>query len=41
VEKIEGHLMAGEPKEAWQILKGRYKATTNHAPKGSKMSLAT
>jgi hypothetical protein len=39
-EKIEGHLTAGEPKEAWQSLKGWYKAATNHAPKASKMSLA-
>jgi hypothetical protein len=39
-EKIEGHLVAGEPKEAWQSLKGWYKAATNCAPKASKMSLA-
>ncbi len=40
VEIIEGHLMAGEPKEALQSLKGWYKVATNHAPKASKMSLA-
>jgi hypothetical protein len=39
-EKIEGHLTAREPKEAWQILKGWYKAATDRAPKASKMSLA-
>jgi hypothetical protein len=39
-EKIEGHLVAGEPKEAWRSLKGWYKATTNRTPKASKMSLA-
>jgi hypothetical protein len=39
-EKIEGHLAAGEPKEAWRSLKGWYKAATDHAPKASKMSLA-
>ncbi len=39
-EKIEGHLAAGEPKEAWQSLRGWYQAVTNHAPKASKMSLA-
>jgi hypothetical protein len=39
-EKIEGHLMAGKPKEAWQSLKGWYKAATDRAPKASKMSLA-
>jgi hypothetical protein len=33
--------VAGEPKEAWRSLKGWYKAATNHAPKASKMSLAT
>jgi hypothetical protein len=38
--KIEGHLAAGEPKEAWHSLKGWYKATTDRAPKVSKMSLA-
>jgi hypothetical protein len=40
-EIIEGHLMAGEPKEAWQSLKSWYKAATNHTPKMSKMSLVT
>ena len=39
-EIIKGHLTAGEPKEAWQSLKGWYKAATNLAPKASKMSLA-
>jgi hypothetical protein len=39
-EKIEGHLAAGEPKEAWRSLKGWYKAATNCAPKASKMLLA-
>jgi hypothetical protein len=39
-EKIEGHLATGEPKEAWQSLKGWYKAATDRAPKASKMSLA-
>jgi hypothetical protein len=39
-EKIQGHLVAGEPKEAWRSLKGWYKAATNRAPKASKMSLA-
>ncbi len=41
VEKIEGHLVAKEPKKAWWSLKGWYKAATNCAPKASKMSLAT
>jgi hypothetical protein len=40
-EKIEGHLATGELKEAWWSLKGWYKATTDHAPKASKMSLAS
>jgi hypothetical protein len=40
-EKIKGHLTARELKEAWQSLKGWYKAATNHASKASKMSLAT
>jgi hypothetical protein len=40
VEKIEEHLAAGEPKEAWRSLKGWYKAATDRAPKASKMSLA-
>ncbi len=39
-EKIEGHLVAGEPKEAWRSLKGWYKAATNCMPKASKMLLA-
>jgi hypothetical protein len=39
-EKIKEHLAAGEPKEAWQTLKGWYNATTNCTPKASKMSLA-
>jgi hypothetical protein len=39
-EKIEGHLVTGELKEAWWSLKGWYKATTDRAPKASKMSLA-
>jgi hypothetical protein len=39
-EKIEEHMVAGEPKEAWQSLKGWYKAATDRAPKASKMSLA-
>jgi hypothetical protein len=40
-EKIERHLAAREPKEVWQSLKGWYKAATNHAPRASKMSLAS
>jgi hypothetical protein len=36
-EKIEGHLATEEPKEAWQSLKGWYKAATNCTPKASKM----
>ncbi len=40
-EKIEGHLAAGKPKEVWWSLNGWYKAATNHAPKTSKMALAT
>ncbi len=32
-EKIEGHLAAREPKEAWQSIKGWYKAATNCVPK--------
>jgi hypothetical protein len=39
-EKIKGHLVAGEPKEAWWSLKGLYKATTDCVSKASKMSLA-
>jgi hypothetical protein len=39
-EKIKGHLATGEPKEAWQSLKGWYKAATDCMPKVSKMSLA-
>jgi hypothetical protein len=39
-EKIKGHLAAGEPKEAWRILRGWYQAITDCAPKASKMSLA-
>jgi hypothetical protein len=39
-EKIERHLMAKEPREAWQSLKGWYKAATDCAPKASKMSSA-
>jgi hypothetical protein len=39
-EKIEGHLVTREPKEAWQSLKGWYKAATHCTPKASKMSLA-
>ncbi len=39
-EKIKGHLVAGEPKEAWRSLKGWYEATTLCTPKASKMSLA-
>jgi hypothetical protein len=39
-EKIEGHLAAGEPKEAWRSLRGWYQAVTDCAPKASKMSLA-
>jgi hypothetical protein len=39
-EKIEGYLVAGEPKEAWGSLRGWYQAITNCAPKASKMSLA-
>jgi hypothetical protein len=39
-EKIEEHLAAGEPKEAWRSRKGWYKAATDCAPKASKMSLA-
>ena len=39
-EEIEGHLAAGEPKEVWQSLKGRYKAATNCVLRASKMSLA-
>jgi hypothetical protein len=41
VEKIEGHLAAGEPKEAWRSLRGWYQAVTNRASKASKMSHAT
>jgi hypothetical protein len=40
VEKIKGQLAAGEPKEAWQSLKGWHKAAINHTPRLSKMSLA-
>ncbi len=40
-EKIEGHMAAGKPKEAWRSLNGRYKAATDCVPKASKMSLAT
>jgi hypothetical protein len=40
-EKIKGHLVAGEPKEAWQSLRGWYQAVTHCTPKASKMSLAT
>jgi hypothetical protein len=40
MEKIKGHLAAGEPKEVWRSLKGWYKAITDRAPKVSKMSLA-
>jgi hypothetical protein len=39
-EIIERHLTAGEPKGAWQSLKGWYKAATDCAPKASKMSLS-
>ncbi len=39
-EIIKGHLTDGEPKYAWQSLKGWYKAATNCTPKVSKMSLA-
>ena len=38
--KIEGHLAARKPKKAWQTFKGWYKASTKHALKASKMSLA-
>jgi hypothetical protein len=41
VEKIEGHLVTREPKEAWRSLQEWYKAATNCAPKASKMSLAS
>ena len=40
-ENIEGHLAAREPKEAWQSIKGWYKAATNCVPKVSNTSLAT
>jgi hypothetical protein len=33
VEIIKGHQMAGEPKEAWQSLKGWYKVATDCTPK--------
>ena len=39
-EKIEGHLAAGEPKEAWRTLKGWYSAASDRAPTASKLSLA-
>jgi hypothetical protein len=39
-EKIKGHLVAGEPKEAWRSLQGWYKAATDRALKVSKMSSA-
>ena len=37
---IEGLLASGETKEAWQCLKGWYKATTDTAPAASQLSLA-
>jgi hypothetical protein len=37
---IEGLLASGETKEAWQCLKGWYKAASDTAPAASPMSLA-
>ena len=37
---IEGLLASRETKEAWQCLKGWYKATTDTAPAASQLSLA-
>jgi hypothetical protein len=40
-ENIKGHLVGGETKEAWQCLKGWYKATSKRTPSASPMLLAT
>jgi hypothetical protein len=40
VETIKGHLVAGDPTEAWCSLGGWYKAATDHTQKANKMSLA-
>jgi hypothetical protein len=40
VENIEGHLAGGETKEAWQCLKGWYKAASKRAPTASPVLLA-
>jgi hypothetical protein len=38
-ENIKGHLVGGEPKEAWHCLKGLYKAASKSAPTASPMLL--
>ncbi len=40
-ENIEIHLVGGETKEAWQCLKGWYRAASERAPAASHALLAT